>query len=83
MVKYWSSEPPEVNLGAIKVPVAMYMAEDDKIGDMIDNTKLKSKIRTVVHFEMLKDEDHLSLTFSKDMTYFKKVINLMDQYIQK
>lgn len=35
----------------------------------------------IVAFEVV-DEDHLSMVFSKDMTYFKRVLDLMEEHIE-
>lgn len=78
---YKSINPPVIDLSKINVPVAMYMAEFDEIGDLQDNRVLKRKIGNMVkHFEVIKNEDHLSLMFSKNMTYFKDVMDLMKKY---
>jgi len=34
----------------------------------------------VAHYRILENEDHLSLSFSKNMTYFAEVLAAMDGY---
>jgi len=77
---YWSNSAPEIPLETICIPVAMFMASDDQIADIRDNEDLRKRIPKVVHWEVLPDEDHLSLSFSKDMTYFRKVMAVMKGY---
>ena len=48
----------------------MFVARDDKIGDVKDNEILAKRLSNVKHFKIYDDEDHLSISFSKNMTYF-------------
>lgn len=77
---YFSNDVPQIDLSKIKVPVALFIAEQDHIADVHDNKRLQKEIPNVVAFEILKNEDHLSMAFSKDLTYFKKVMAVMDKY---
>ena len=59
----------------------MFVARHDAIADVSDNIRVRNALgENCVHFSILEDEDHLSLSFSKDMTYFKDVIQLLDQH---
>ena len=48
----------------------MFMARDDKISDLEDNLDVKEKIKTIVHFRVIENEDHLSFSMSNNLTYF-------------
>lgn len=77
---YFSSEAPMIELSKIQVPVALFIAEQDHIADVHDNERLRKTLPNVVAYEILKDEDHLSLAFSKNLTYFSKVMAVMSKY---
>ena len=68
-----------VPLNQIQIPIGLYVGKHDKIADVEDNSRLKDVLPNVVDFHLL-EEDHLSLSFSKDMTYFSKVMAKMDQF---
>lgn len=58
-----------------QVPTAMFVARHDAIADLEDNLVVRDKLGDrCVHFEVLENEDHLSMSFSKDMSYFAEVI---------
>ena len=79
--RYYSKDtPPEVALEQISVPVALYLGAYDQIADIKDNENVKRRISNVVDYRVFADEDHLSLTFSKNMTYFAEVLSMMGQY---
>ena len=69
-MKYNTTYPKYIDIGKINVPVAMFMARDDKISDLEDNLDVKEKIKTVVHFRVIENEDHLSFSMSNNLTYF-------------
>ena len=77
---YLDNEPPVIDLSKIKVPVAMWVAGFDHIADVKDNQRLRKELPNVVDYTFLPDEDHLSLTFSKNLTYFHETLRLMDKY---
>lgn len=77
---YNSTSPPTVPLEKIKVPVALFVASDDRIADVMDNERLMDIIPSVVQYTVLADEDHMSLGFSKNMLYFTEVIDLIKKY---
>lgn len=52
----------------------MYVAKHDEIADLRDNLEVKARIPNVIDFTLLENEDHLSMSFSKNMTYFSEVI---------
>ena len=70
LLVYFDKNPPEIPIENIEIPIAMYIAEQDNIADLKDNKNVKSKLKNVVDFRTYEDEDHLSMAFSKNMTYF-------------
>jgi len=50
--------------------VALFVARHDQIGDVKDNENLAKRLSNVKHFKIFENEDHLSMSFSKNMTYF-------------
>ena len=58
----------------------MFVAKHDEIADYQDNLRVKAAIPNVVDFQLLEDDDHLSMSFSKNMTYFSQVIKNLDHY---
>ena len=58
----------------------MVVAGHDKISDPHDDQLIKDDLKNVVYYKKFDYEDHLSLTFSKNMTYFQEVMKIMDKY---
>lgn len=79
-VQYLQDEPPEIALEQITVPVALFVAREDFVADVQDNENVRQRIPNVAHYRILENEDHLSLSFSKNMTYFAEVLAAMDGY---
>ena len=78
---FFSQDKPEqIDLTKISVPVGMFLAKQDFIANGIDNQWVRSQIPNVVKYRTFENEDHLSLNFSKNMTYFFEVMALMDPY---
>ena len=63
------------------MPTALIVAKEDQIGDARDNAQVLSLLPNVVFQKVYDNEDHLSLQFSKNMTYFKEVMPLIDKYM--
>ena len=78
---YGQDKAPVVPLENIKQPVMMVVASDDQIADASDNARLREILPNVVEYLLVPDEDHLSLSFSKNMTYFEQVLATMKKYI--
>ena len=76
--KYNQSTPQTIDLSKITTPVALFLGEDDQIADRLDNELLRDQLPNVVEFKVLENHDHLSVSFSKDMSYFEEVIQLMN-----
>lgn len=56
----------------------LFAAEEDEIATPEDAVTICEQLgEFCAHYEVLKDEDHLSVGFSKDMSYFKKVLAIL------
>ena len=81
--KEYADQPPLIDLKKIEgVKIGMVSGMKDAVADMQDNLWVKDQLRSnvLVYFKLLKNHDHLSVVFSKDTTYFKSVIEYIDQY---
>ena len=59
----------------------MLVAGQDKLGNLKDNLNVAKKYKNaglLKHFEIFPEEDHASMIVSKNMTYFEKVIEMME-----
>ena len=81
LLKYGQEHPPEIDISKIDVPTALIVAKEDQIGDARDNAQVLSLLPNVVFHKVYDNEDHLSLQFSKNMTYFGEVMPLIDKYM--
>mmetsp|Transcript_14212 Transcript_14212/g.22130 ORF Transcript_14212/g.22130 Transcript_14212/m.22130 type:complete len:201 (-) Transcript_14212:37-639(-) len=79
---YGSAKPAEIDLKKSKVPTLLVAAGDDVIADYQDVKRLSGDINNLVDMKFFPDEDHLSLSFSKNMTYFQEVMEVMGQFRQ-
>ena len=70
---------PQIPITNSKIPTAIFVSRHDKIATVEDNLKLSKTIQNNIHFEILEEEDHSSVIFSKNMTYFKSVLEVMNQ----
>ena len=77
---YGQSTPPNVDLGKIKVPVAMFVGTHDELGDPKDNQWAKSRIKTVKYYHEM-NAGHLTFLIGKDMSYFSKVLDLVGSHL--
>ena len=77
---YPTSQGKDIPLDQNKIPTVLFTARDDKIGDVADNKQLAETLSNVVKLRILDDEDHLSVIFSKNMTYFEEVLQIMNNY---
>ena len=81
LLKYGQEHPPEIDISKIHVPTALIVAGEDQIGDARDNAEVLSLLPNVVFHKVYDNEDHLSLQFSKNMTYFDEIMPLIDRYM--
>lgn len=67
---YGSFSQPLTSLTASNVPTAIFVSQNDYISTVEDGLSLNKAIQNSVHFQILENEDHSSVVFSKNMTYF-------------
>lgn len=60
--------------------MALVVAKEDQIGDSRDNELVRKVLPNVVYHKIFEDEDHLSLQFSSNMTYFDEILPILDKY---
>lgn len=68
--EYGSFSHPLNVLTNSNVPTAIFVSRNDYISTVEDGLNLNKLIKNSVHFQILEDEDHSSVIFSKNMTYF-------------
>jgi len=56
------------------------VAKNDQIADPKDNKDVMQALSNVVFYRVYEDQDHLSLSMAKDMSYFKDILGLMEKY---
>lgn len=70
LAKYGQKYPPEIDITGIdKVPVAMFVGEQDPLADMKDATWAYQSIPSAVHFQTINNCDHSSYMVGKDMSF--------------
>ena len=70
--------PMEIDLSKVSIPTALFLGDEDQIADRLDNEELAKRLPNVIKFRVLENQDHLSVSFAKDMSYFEEVIELMN-----
>jgi hypothetical protein len=68
--EYGSFSHPLNVLTSSTIPTAIFVSEHDLIATVEDGLTLNNIIKNSVHFQILENEDHSSVIFSKNMTYF-------------
>ena len=70
-----------IDLGNINIPVALFVADSDKIGDPTDAQNIKSAISDhVVEYKEIPG-GHFTFLIGKDMTWFSEdVMGLLTKY---
>lgn len=78
---YGQKSPPEYDLSAINIPIALVAGSGDELGDPKDVQWLYYQIQDTVVFYETYDLGHMSFVIAKDMTYFSiDVVNLIKEY---
>jgi len=69
--KYGQSTPPDVELGKIQLATAMFVGNEDDLGDLKDARWAKSQMNSSVlkHYEEITG-GHATFLVGKDMSYF-------------
>ena len=77
---YGQPTPPIIDVESISdVPIAMFSSKYDKIVNIVDNREYAGRIPAVIEHNELEG-DHLTFLLSKDMTWYKRVNELLDEY---
>jgi hypothetical protein len=77
---YGQPTPPLIDVETITdVPIAMFSSKYDKVVNINDNREYAGRVPAVLEHNELEG-DHLTFLLSKDMTWFKRVNELLDEY---
>ena len=77
---YGQPTPPAIDVESISdVPIAMFSSKYDKIVNIVDNRDFAGRIPAVIEHNELEG-DHLTFLLAKDMTWYKRVNELLDEY---
>ena len=68
-------------MSKIEIPVGLFIGRHDHIADVEDNEEVRELLPNVAKFRIFENEDHLSFSFQRDMSYFTEVLSFMDQYL--
>jgi pimeloyl-ACP methyl ester carboxylesterase len=68
-------------LSKIEIPVGLFVGRHDYIADVEDNEKVRELLPNVAKYRIFENEDHLSFSFQRDMSFFKEIIQFMDEYL--
>jgi lysosomal acid lipase/cholesteryl ester hydrolase len=79
-VRYGQSTPPAFPLKSIKVPVAKFTGNSDKLGDVIDNAWLSTQIKDVLVFDKIYDYGHLTFFIGKDLSWLGDALDILQKY---
>jgi len=67
---YGTFGQPLISLTESNIPTAIFVSRNDYISTVEDGLSLNKLIKNSVHFQILEEEDHSSVVFSKNMSYF-------------
>jgi lysosomal acid lipase/cholesteryl ester hydrolase len=79
-VRYGQSTPPQFQLKNIKVPVAKFTGNSDKLGDVTDNAWLSEQIKDVLVFDRVYDYGHLTFFIGKDLIWLSDALVVLQKY---
>ena len=70
-----------VDFSKINVPTAMFVADEDELGDLTDASYTRQKMQKNVmkHFEVIHG-GHMTFMVGRDVSYLKNMLSLVDQY---
>ena len=78
--RYGQANPPSIDLGKIRVPTAMIVGVNDEECPVKHGRWTKARVKSVVSYREIDNFDHSSFSIGKDMSYFDKVLGLIQQY---
>ena len=81
MQHYNSTSPPSWDLSKVDVPVSLFVGTEDKLGDVIDNRRLRDEL-TGVPSKFYKEypNGHVTFVWGKDMSYLQEMELQLRQY---
>lgn len=65
------------------IPIAMYPGTKDQVVDIEGNRDLRVTLADTLIDYNEEDADHMTFVLGKNMTYFKRVLSLVDQFNKK
>ena len=74
--KYGQATPPQIELGNIQTPTAMFVGSVDELGDPADARWARDQIKSLAHYEEIQG-GHLTFMVGNDMSYFNRVLDLI------
>ena len=74
MKNYNSTTPPHYDLSKVDVPVSLFVGTEDKLGDYIDNRRLRDELVNVPYkFYKEYSKGHITFVWGRDMSYLADV----------
>ncbi|CAK8690996.1 unnamed protein product [Clavelina lepadiformis] len=85
MEAYGQPTPPEYDVSRIRAPVALFIGSDDQLADPMDCKRLSSKLKSMVHFQILQDWDHLDFLWGTKAvgTIYKDIMDMINDFESK
>ena len=78
--KYGQPTPPKIEVETITdVPIAMFSGKYDRVVDVEDNREYAGIIPAVIEHNELA-ADHVTFLIGKDMSWFDRVEEMLDEY---
>ena len=79
--RYNQTTPPEYKLDEISdIPIALFIGNTDRLGDLTDNVWLYKQIKDTLVFEQTYDYGHLTFFIGKDMVWLDDLKGQLDVY---
>lgn len=84
LVRYGKVTPPVYDLSKVNVPVAVFLGDQDTLGDIVDNDYLRREIRPdiVVDWQIINEYAHLDFTWGVDahVRLYPRIIRLLQAF---
>ena len=77
---YDEPAPPEIDISRIKVPTAMFMPQNDILGNIKDSKEIISRLQKdiIIHCQILKGHGHFLFSHG-NFSFFDEVIKVINQ----
>lgn len=81
MDAYGIPSPTEIDLSQINVKIAMFMGQNDVIGNIKDNKEVISQLKneTMIHCQILEGHGHFLLG-NRNISFFEDVLNVINEF---